>query len=170
MQKKKLVKTSLIAVGAVAVAGLAFAGPSIAATVNHANGNLSTVQTQGHGNGQGFGNDGKDGKGGPQDGPQGGQFGQNDGVAQDITVDVPADGGTYKLLVSQSAPAAGSNNTTNSAAPRGFRNRTVVVDVTGTGSVKVSVPGLHPGSYKAELVKVSSSQDVTVAAATTATK
>jgi hypothetical protein len=170
MQKKKLIKTSLIAVGAVAVAGLAFAGPSIAATMSHANSNLSTAQTQGHGNGQGFGNDGKDGKDGPDGGPQGGQFAPNNEATQEITVDVPADGGTYKLLVTESAPAAATNNTNNNAAPKGFRNRTLVLDVTGSGSVKVSVPGLHPGSYKAELVKVSSSQDVTVAAATPAAK
>jgi hypothetical protein len=169
MQKKKLIKTSLIAVGAVAVAGLAFAGPSIAATMSHANSNLSTVQSQGHGNGQGFGNDANDGKDG-KGGPQGSQFAMNNEATQEITVDVPADGGTYKLLVTESAPAAASNNTNNNAAPRGFKNRTLVLDVTGSGSVKVSAPGLHPGSYKAELVKVSSSQDLTVAAATPAAK
>ena len=171
MDKKKIAKTSLIAVSAAALAGLAFTAPSLAATAQHSTSVSAGAQAKGHGNDQGFGHDGnKDG--GPGQGQ--GQFGPGKEVSQDITVDVPDDGGTYKLVVTETAPAAAANNSTNNAAPKGFGERTRVVAVTGTGSVKVSVPGLHPGTYKAELVKVSSSQDVTVAApattATTATK
>ncbi|MEN9707405.1 MAG: hypothetical protein RIS31_971, partial [Actinomycetota bacterium] len=125
----------------------------------------SSVQAKGHGSDKGFGN----GKGSGQ-----GQMGHGVEVSQDITVTVPDDGATYKLVVTETAPAAATNNTTNNAAPKGFGKRTIVVAVTGTGSVKVTVPGLHPGTYTADLVKVSSTQEVTVAApaaaATTATK
>jgi hypothetical protein len=164
MDKKKIAKTSLIAVSAVAIAGLAFTAPSLAATPKHASVS-SSVQAKGHGSDKGFGN----GKGSGQ-----GQMGHGVEVSQDITVTVPDDGATYKLVVTETAPAAATNNTTNNAAPKGFGKRTIVVAVTGTGSVKVTVPGLHPGTYTADLVKVSSTQEVTVAApaaaATTATK
>ena len=154
MNTKKVAKTSIIAVSAVAIAGLAFAAPSIASTVKHTSTSISsTASTKGHGHGFG--------KGGPQ-----GQFGPGNEVSQNVTVDVPADGGTYKLVVTQTGTPAVSNNTnTNSNAfGRGPGDHTTVVAITGTGSVTVSVPGLHPGTYKAELVKVSSSQDITVAA------
>lgn len=157
MNTKKVAKTSIIAVSAVAIAGLAFAAPSIASTVKHTSTSISsTASAKGHGHG--FGNDGN---GGPQ-----GQFGPGNEVSQNVTVDVPADGGTYKLVVTQTGTPAVTNNTnTNSNAfGRGPGDHTTVVAITGTGSVTVSVPGLHPGTYKAELVKVSSSQDITVAA------
>lgn len=156
MENKKIIKIAGIALAASAVTGLAFVAPSMAATANHTNA-ASSFQTKG---GHGHGN-------GPADNQQqpGQMGGFRDEVSQDVTVTVPDDGATYKLVVTQSANAATTSNTNNNAQFRGMPDRQVVVAVTGTGSVTVSVPGLHPGTYKAELVKVVSSQDLTVAAA-----
>ena len=157
MDKKKIAKTAGIVLAASALTGLAFTAPSLAATAKHTNVS-STFQGKGD---HGFGK----GDHGPK-GPQGGQQGQFQAlVSQDVTVTVPDDGATYELVVTEVAPAAAANNTTNNAAPKGLpRNHTIVVPVTGTGSVTVSVPGLHPGAYKVDLVKVASTQDLTVAA------
>ena len=159
MDKKKIAKTSLIAVSAVAIAGLAFTAPSLAATAKHNTVASASFQGKGHGNDKGFG------KGGDKAG-QG--FGAE--VTKEVTVTVPDDGATYELLVTETAPPATTNSTTSNAQAKGLKNHSFVVAVTGTGSVTVSIPGLHPGTYKIDLVKVSSSQDLTVAApATTAT-
>lgn len=157
MDKKKIAKTAGIVLAASALTGLAFTAPSMAATAKH-----SSVASQSF---QGKGGHGDHGFGKGQD-----QRGQMPApVSQDVTVTVPDDGATYELVVTEVAPAAAANNTNNNAAPKGLpRNHTIVVPVTGTGSVTVSVPGLHPGSYKVDLVKVSSSQDLTVAAPTPA--
>ncbi|MEN9993288.1 MAG: hypothetical protein RLY83_858 [Actinomycetota bacterium] len=157
MDKKKIAKTSLIAVSAVAIAGLAFTAPSLAATAKHNTVASASFQGKGHGD-KGFGK-GHDNRGS-----------KPALVSQDVTVTVPDDGATYELLVTETAPPATTNSTTSNAQAEGFKNRSFVVPVTGTGSVTVSIPGLHPGTYKVDLVKVSSSQDLTVAApATTAT-
>jgi hypothetical protein len=156
MDKKKIAKTAGIVLAASALTGLAFTAPSLAATAKHNTVASSTFQGKGgHGKGDH----------GPK-GPQGVQQGQFQApISQDVTVTVPDDGATYELVVTEVAPAAAANNTTNNAAPKGLpRNHTIVVPVTGTGSVTVSVPGLHPGSYKVDLVKVASTQDLTVAA------
>ena len=155
MDKKKIAKTAGIVLAASALTGLAFTAPSLAATAKHTNVSSTFQGKGGHGKGDH----------GPK-GPQGGQQGQFQApVSQDVTVTVPDDGATYELVVTEVAPAAAANNTTNNAAPKGLpRNHTIVVPVTGTGSVTVSVPGLHPGSYKVDLVKVASTQDLTVAA------
>ena len=152
MDKKKFAKTSLIAVSAVALTGLAFATPSLAAP-HKASGVSSSVQAKGHGHGI---------EAGKNKGNKGTKPAQ---VSQDITVTVPEDGGVYKLVITESAPVAVSG-TTAPTPPAGMppREHTRVVAVTGTGSVTVSVPGLHPGDYTVELVKVSSSQGLTVAA------
>lgn len=151
MDKKKLAKTSLIAISAVALTGLAFATPSIAAPAKKA-GVVASAQAKGHGHNHGL------------------ESGKNKGtkaapVSQDITVTVPDDGGTYKLVVTEVAPAPISGvpaPTTPAGKPP--REHTRVIAVTGTGSVTVTVPGLHPGDYTVELVKVSSTQALTVAA------
>ena len=165
MDKKKIAKTAGIATAASVIAALAFATPSLAATAKPRPAAVSTMEQGkgGHGKDKGFGQ-GQQGR--PADVH----------VSQDITVTVPDDGATYKLVVTQTAPPAATNNTNNYAKPKGLENHSIVVAVTGTGSVTVTVPGLHPGTYTAELVKVASSQDVTVAApvasttGTTATK
>jgi len=161
MDKKKIAKTSLIAVSAAAVAGLAFVTPSLAASSSHKA--PTTVSSFSQGKSGSHTNSGQGAAG--DHGPQG--FGQE--VSQNVTVTVPDDGATYELVVTQTGTPAVTNSTTsNSQGMPGPRDRSIVVAITGTGSVTVSVPGLHPGTYKADLVKVTSSQDVTVAASTTA--
>ena len=156
MDKKKFAKTSIIAVSAVALTGLAFATPSIAAPAKKA-GVVASAQAKGHGHDRGL------------------ESGKNKGtkaapVSQDITVTVPDDGGTYKLVVTEVAPVPVSGvPAPTTPAGKAPREHTRVVSVTGTGSVTVSVPGLHPGDYTVELVKVSSSQGLTVAAPVTTT-
>ncbi|MEY3855593.1 MAG: hypothetical protein RJA45_63 [Actinomycetota bacterium] len=152
MDKKNIAKTSLIAVSAVAIAGLAFTAPSLAATPKHKTVASATFQGKGHGD-HGFGK-----------GQKGDKGSKPALVSQDVTVTVPDDGATYELLVTETAPPAAANS--NAQAKGLPKNHTIVVPVTGTGSVTVSIPGLHPGSYKVDLVKVSSSQDLTVAAPT----
>ena len=150
MDKKKFTKTSLIAISAVALTGLAFATPSIAAP--HKTGSVASIQAKGHGH-----NIGKESgkKKGTKVAP----------VSQDITVTVPDDGGVYKLVITEAAPVAVSGTPAPTPpAGKGPRDHQRVVAVSGTGSVTVSVPGLHPGDYTVELVKVSSSQGLTVAA------
>ena len=155
MDKKKIAKTAGIAAAASLIAGLAFATPSLAATPKPKPAAVGMMEKGkgGHGKDKGFGQGQK----------------SDVHVSQDITVTVPDDGATYKLVVTQTAPAAATNNATNNAKPKGLENHSIVVAVTGTGSVTVTVPGLHPGTYTAELVKVDSSQSVTVAAPTTTT-
>ena len=148
MDKKNIAKTSLIAVSAVAIAGLAFTAPSLAATPKHKTVASATFQGKGHGD-HGFGK-----------GQKGDKGSKPALVSQDVTVTVPDDGATYEIVVSEVASAVANNAQTNGLP----KNHTIVVPVTGTGSVTVSVPGLRPGSFKVDLVQVSSSQDLTVAA------
>lgn len=155
MDKKKFAKTSLIAVSAVALTGLAFATPSLAAP--HKTGSVASVQAKGHGHNHGM-ESGK--KKGTKVAP----------VSQDITVTVPDDGGVYKLVITEVAPVATSGTPAPTPpAGKGPREHNRVVAVTGTGSVTVTVPGLHPGDYNVDLVKVSSSQALTVAKPAAAT-
>ena len=149
MDKKKIAKSSLIAVAAVAVTGLAFATPSLATPAKQTTIGNFQEKGKGHDNGQGMGAK-------PAD------------VSQNVTVTVPDDGGTYKLVITETAPPAAANSTSSKPKAMGLqRNHTFVVPVTGTGSVTVAVPGLHPGTYSVDLVKVSSTQELTVPAPTT---
>ncbi len=102
----------------------------------------------GHGFGHGFGPGlGKD---------KGGKFGAP--VSKTVTVDVPADGKTYELVVTEVPPV----NTlalpigVSLPAPHSF-----TVAVTGTGSQDVTVKVPHAGDYTVDLVAVSSTQKVT---------
>ena len=98
MDKKKIAKTSLIAVSAIALTGLAFATPSLAATPKHNTVASASFQGKGHGD-HGFG------KGHDNRGPKPAL------VSQNVTVTVPDDGATYELLVTETAPPAGAANT-----------------------------------------------------------
>ncbi len=96
----------------------------------------------GHGHGFGHGPDGK--------------FGAP--VTKSVTVDVPADGKNYELVVTEVPPV------NNLALPIGVKlpaphSFTVAVSGTGSQSVTVSVP--HAGDYTVDLVAVSSNQKVT---------
>ena len=149
MDKKNIAKTAGIALAASLVTGLAIATPSLAAPAQPHN-TFSAEQV---------------GKKGPGKGGKHQEKASDVHVSQDITVEVPDDGATYKLVVSQAATPAATNSTTTYSLGKGpEKNKTIVLAVTGTGSVKVTVPGLHPGTYTADLVKVSSSQTVTVTA------
>ena len=153
MDKKKIAKTAGIALAASVAAGLAFAAPSFAAQPkDHTSISAEQIGKKGHGKGKGHGS---------TVAPK-----TNDvHVSQDISVTVPDDGATYKLLVTQVQTPAATNSTTSNSQAFGLeKKKTIVVDVTGTGSVTVTVPGLHPGTYTAVLVKVASTQDVTVTA------
>lgn len=143
MDKKKFAKTAGIALAASLAAGLVLTGPSLASSFSQDQ-TVATEQVgkKGHGKGDGKGN----------------RSAQSAHVTQDVTVTVPDDGATYKLIVTQAVTAA----STSSKGKMKGQSKTVVVPVTGTGSVTVSVPDLHPGAYTVDLVKISSSQDLVV--------
>jgi hypothetical protein len=169
MDKNKIKRGAVVAASAATILGLVFATPSFAATsksVKAASSSSSSSTTtpaapsfgggdhkgKGHGKGHGKGNDAN------RPAP----------VSKTVTVDVPADGKTYKLVVTDTtvrpAPVG---------APAGLPTppkHTRVIDVTGTGSQTITIDNLRPGTYSVELVAVSSSQSLTVEApATTAT-
>jgi hypothetical protein len=173
MDKNKIKRGAVVAASAATILGLVFATPSFAATsksVKAASSSSSSSTTtsaapsfgggdqgghrggHGHGKGQGKGNDAN------RPAP----------ISKTVTVDVPSDGKTYKLVVTDTtvrpAPAG---------APAGAPTppkHTRVIDVTGTGSQTITIDDLRPGTYSVELVAVSSTQSLTVEApATTAT-
>lgn len=155
MDKKQIKRGAAVAASAAALVGLVFATPSIAEAKGHSNksGNSSSVSAKS--TAPKF-----DGKGkGKAHGLEANHVAPAD---QTVTVEVPADGKTYKLVVTEVVPAAAAASTvaTDKIRPA----HTFVVAVTGTGSVTVTVPGLRPGSYTAELVAVASSQTITVVA------
>jgi|GEM_PF-3069839 len=157
MDKKQIKRGAVVAASAATVLGLVLASPSFAASNHHSGkgSNSSTttpVVTPGFGKGDGDHGKGRHGKDG---------VGHAAPVAQTVTVNVPDDGKTYEVVVTDTTvrPAPAD-------APAGAPARPAhveVVAVSGTGSQTVSVPGLRPGTYKVELVAVSSTQTITVA-------
>ncbi len=172
MDKNKIKRGAVVAASAATILGLVFATPSFAATsksVKAASSSSSSSTTtpaapsfgggdhkggKGHGKGKGF------------------DANRPAGITKTVTVDVPADGKTYKLVVTDTtvrpAPVApsGSTTTTLPTPPKHTR----VIDVTGTGSQTITINDLRPGTYSVELVAVSLSQSLTVEApATSAT-
>ena len=143
MDKKKFAKTAGIALAASLAAGLVVAGPSLASSFSQEQ-TVSAEQAgkKGHGKGEGKGQ----------------RSAESAHVTQNVTVEVPDDGATYKLIVTQAATAT---STTSKGKMKG-QSKTIVVPVTGTGSVTISVPDLHPGAYTVDLVKISSSQNFVV--------
>lgn len=163
MDKNKIKRGAVVAASAATILGLVFATPSFAATsksVKAASSSSSSSTTtpaapsfaggdhkgKGHGKGHGKVNDAN------RPAP----------VSKTVTVDVPADGKTYKLVVTDTtvrpAPVG---------APAGLPTppkHTRVIDVTGTGSQTITIDNLRPGTYSVELVAVSSSQSLTVEA------
>jgi hypothetical protein len=156
MDKNQIKRGAVVAASAATLFGLVFATPSFAATssTSTSTSSTSTVKAEAahKGKGKAHGNKGSKGtKVAP--------------VAQNVEVYVPADGKTYKVVVTEVVPAVAS--TTTSAPVK--HSHTVVVAVTGVGPQTVSVPGLRPGNYTVELVAVSSSKTLTVAAPVTST-
>lgn len=172
MDKNRIKRGAVVAASAATILGLVFATPSFAASsksVKAASSSSSSSTTpaapsfgggdQGHKGGKGHGK----GKGLDANRPA--------GISKTVTVDVPTDGKTYKLVVTDTtvrpAPVAPSGSTTTLPTPP---KHTRVIDVTGTGSQTITIDDLRPGTYSVELVAVSSSQSLTVEApATSAT-
>ena len=155
MDKKQFKRGAAVAASAAALIGLVFATPTIAEAKGKSSSSSSSStksdvkKTDRH----------KDGH----------RDGDRDGVrpaplSQVVTVTVPDDGKTYKLVVTEVKPV--DLNTNASTKPERPAH-TFVVAVTGTGSVDVTIPGLRPGSYTVDLVAVSSTQTITVAAPVT---
>lgn len=170
MDKKQIKRGAIVAASAATVLGLVLAAPSFASTKHHvgkassssSNSSTPAPLTPAPNFGQGDG-DGPHGKGGRGHGHDG--FGPGAEVSQTVTVNVPDDGKTYEVVVTDTtvrpAPANAPANAPADAPARPAH--TVVVAVTGTGSQTVTVPGLRPGTYKVALVAVSSTQTLTVA-------
>jgi hypothetical protein len=159
MDKKQIKRGAVVTASAATVLGLVLAAPSFASTKHHvgkASSSSSTttpVATPTFGMGDGDHKHGKGGKG------RGG-FDRIAPAAQTVTVNVPDDGKTYEVVVTDTTVRPLPKD-----APLGAPARpahTEVVAVTGTGSQTVTVPGLHPGTYKVELVAIDSTQTLTV--------
>jgi hypothetical protein len=163
MDKKQIKRGAVVVASAATVLGLVLASPSFAASKGHvakasssssSTPSASTAPTFGKGDG-----DGDHGKGGRGHGHDG--FGPGAEVSQSVTVNVPDDGKTYEVVVTDTTVRRAPADAPAGAPVR--LARTVVVAVTGTGSQTVTVPDLHPGTYKVDLVAVSSTQTLTVA-------
>jgi hypothetical protein len=85
-------------------------------------------------------------------------------VDQTVNVYVPADGKTYKVVVTEVLPSVAPSTVAGSVVKPAKPAHTVVVAVTGVGPQTVTIPGLRPGNYTVDLVAVSNSQSLTVAA------
>lgn len=170
MDKNRIKRGAVVAASAATILGLVFATPSFAATsksVKAASSSSSSSTTapaapsfgggdHGHKGGKGHGK----GKGFDANRPA--------GITKTVTVDVPADGNTYKLVVTDTTvrPAPADLPAGAPTPPKHTR----VIEVTGTGSQTITIDDLRPGTYSVELVAVSSSQSLTVEApATSAT-
>lgn len=174
MDKNRIKRGAVVAASAATILGLVFATPSFAASsksVKAASSSSSSSTTPAAPSFGGGDHDG-DRKGGKGHGKgKGLDANRPAGITKTVTVDVPADGKTYKLVVTDTtvrpAPVAPSGSTTTLPTPP---KHTRVIDVTGTGSQTITIDDLRPGTYSVELVAVSSSQSLTVEApATSAT-
>lgn len=171
MDKNKIKRGAVVAASAATILGLVFATPSFAATSKSVKAASSSSSSSTTPAAPSFG-------GGDHDGKRGGKgHGKGKGmdanrpapISKTVTVEVPADGKTYKLVVTDTtvrpAPVG---------APAGLPTppkHTRVIDVTGTGTQTITIDNLRPGTYSIELVAVSSTQSLTVEApaSTTAT-
>lgn len=169
MDKNQIKRGAVVAASAATILGLVFATPSFAASsktskASSSSSSSTTAPTFGDSD-RGKGGHRGDHKGGPKgDDLRGG------GITKTVTVNVPYDGRTYKLVVTDTtvrpAPTTGTSTTTTLPAPP---KHTIVLDVTGTGSQTITINNLRPGTYSVELVAVSSSQTLTVDAPATTT-
>ena len=156
MDKKLGTKIAAAGAGLIAVAGIAIASPSLAATHTTSLSSSSTPAPTGapsFGGGQGD-NDGDGPRGGHGHGGPGG-FNVN-ATPQTVTVNVPNDGKTYMLVVTEAAPA-NAPTTTNGKTLPAFGAHSEAIAITGTGAQTVTVPPVHPGSFTLKLVAVTGS-------------
>jgi hypothetical protein len=169
MDKNQIKRGAVVAASAATLIGLVFATPSFAATssTSTSTSSTSTVKAEaahkGKGKeikGKGHGNKGKgqEAKGSKSKGDKVAP------VAQNVDVYVPADGKTYKVVVTEVLPSVAPSTVAGAVVKPAKPAHTIVVAVTGVGPQTVSVPGLRPGNYTVELVAVSSSKSLTVAA------
>jgi hypothetical protein len=158
MDKNQIKRGAVVAASAATILGLVFATPSFAATSKTSKASSSSSSSSS--TAPSFGKGGKGGHG-DHDGP-GRDANRPAGITKTVTVNVPADGQTYKLVVTDTTVRPAPSN-----APAGLPTppkHTIVLDVTGTGSQTITINDLRPGTYSVALVAVSSTQSLTVEA------
>ena len=170
MDKNQIKRGAVVAVSAATLIGLVFATPSFAATSSTSTSTSSTSTVNADAAHKGEGKEfkgkghGNKGKGQEVKGSKGSKGDKVAPVAQNVDVYVPADGKTYKVVVTEVLPSVAPSTVAGSVAKPAKPAHTIIVAVTGVGPQTVSVPGLRPGNYTVELVAVSSSKSLTVAA------
>lgn len=164
MDKNQIKRGAVVAASAATILGLVFATPSFAASSKSSKASTSSSSSSTTAPTFGDSDRGKGGKGDHKGGPKGDDL-RGGGITKTVTVNVPYDGRTYKLVVTDTtvrpAPTTGTTTTTTLPAPP---KHTIVLDVTGTGSQTITINNLRPGTYSVELVAVSSTQSLTVEA------
>ena len=160
MDKNQIKRGAVVAASAATLFGLVFATPSFAATSSTSTSTSSTSTVKAEAAHKGKGKEIK-GKGQEAKGSKGDKVAP---VAQNVDVYVPADGKTYKVVVTEVLPSVAPSTVAGAVVKPAKPAHTIVVAVTGVGPQTVSVPGLRPGNYTVELVAVSSSKSLTVAA------
>lgn len=156
--KNKIKRVAVVAASAATILGLAFATPSLAASKpaksSSSSSASSTTTAPQHAGEHGKGGHKGELKGAPKA-----------GITKTVTVDVPADGKTYKLVVTNTTvrPVPADAPVGAPKPPK----HSVMVAVTGTGSQTITINDLRPGTYSVELVAVSSTQTLTVDKPTT---
>jgi hypothetical protein len=165
MDKNQIKRSAVVAASAATLFGLVFATPSFAATSSTSTSTSSTSTVKAEAAHKGKGKEIK-GKGHANKGQQtkGTKGDKVAPVAQNVDVYVPADGKTYKVVVTEVLPSVAPSTVAGAVVKPAKPAHTIVVAVTGVGPQTVSVPGLRPGNYTVELVAVSSSKSLTVAA------
>jgi hypothetical protein len=167
MDKNQIKRGAVVAASAATLFGLVFATPSFAATssTSTSTSSNSTVKAEAAHKGKGKevkGSKGQENKGkGYDKGTKGDKVAP---VDQTVNVYVPADGKTYKVVVTEVLPSVAPSTVAGSVVKPAKPAHTVVVAVTGVGPQTVTIPGLRPGNYTVDLVAVSNSQSLTVAA------
>jgi len=166
MDKKQIKRGAVVAASAATLFGLVFATPAFASTSSTSTSTSSTGSVSAEAahkskgkeiKGKGHGHKGK----GHDKGSKGAKVAP---VDQTVNVYVPADGKTYKVVVTEVLPSVAPSTVTGSIVKPAKRAHSVVVAVTGVGPQTVTIPGLRPGNYTVDLVAVSNSQSLTVAA------
>jgi hypothetical protein len=148
MDKNQIKRGAVVAASAATLFGLVFATPSFAATSSTSSSTSSTSTVKAEAAHKGKGKAIK-GKGHGNKGPKGDKVAP---VAQNVDVYVPADGKTYKVVVTEVLPSVAPSTVAGAVVKPAKPAHTIVVAVTGVGN------------YTVELVAVSSSQSLTVAA------
>lgn len=164
MDKNQIKRGAVVAASAATLFGLVFATPSFAATSSTSTSTSSTSTVKAEAAHKGKGKAVKGAKGQENKGPKAEKGAKVAPVDQTVNVYVPADGKTYKVVVTEVLPSVAPSTVAGSVVKPAKPAHTVVVAVTGVGPQTVTIPGLRPGNYTVDLVAVSNSQSLTVAA------